>query len=127
MTRAHGMNAVLFLQQPVQCSLLQDHHSPLILLVSSSSCLSPCPFCPSGLAGSTPLHHQSNIRHDDFRASVRVSRSGYPPWILKRGGLESSGRIPSSLYWKTKRIAFIYFFRRKKIFFKKNKKKMLFP
>ena len=31
------------------------------------------------------------------------------PWILKRGGLESSGRIPSSLYWKTKRIAFFFF------------------
>ena len=34
----------------------------------------------------------------DTRFSVRPppSRSGYPPWILKRGGLESSGRIPSS-------------------------------
>ena len=29
-------------------------------------------------------------------ATATVSRSGYPPWILKRGGLESSGRIPSS-------------------------------
>ena len=29
-------------------------------------------------------------------AAAAVSRSGYPPWILKRGGLESSGRIPSS-------------------------------
>ena len=29
-------------------------------------------------------------------APAPVSRSGYPPWILKRGGLESSGRIPSS-------------------------------
>ena len=27
---------------------------------------------------------------------VRSSRSYYPPWIRKRGGLESSGRIPSS-------------------------------
>ena len=42
---------------------------------------------------------ESNIRHEDFRLSVRVSRSGYPPWILKRGGLESSGRIASSKYW----------------------------
>ena len=33
----------------------------------------------------------------DTRISVlRSSRSGDPPWILKRGGLESSGRIPSS-------------------------------
>ena len=66
---------------------------------------------------------ESNIRHEDFRPSVRhaqgtppirkekyrpatttttpaatatLSRSGYPPWILKRGGLESYGRIPSS-------------------------------
>ena len=30
------------------------------------------------------------------RPFVCLSRSGYPPWILKRGGLESSGRIPSS-------------------------------
>ena len=29
-------------------------------------------------------------------ATATVSRSGDPPWILKRGGLESSGRIPSS-------------------------------
>ena len=55
--------------------------------------------------------------------AATVSRSGYPPWILKRGGLESSGRIPSSLYWKTKRIAFFFFFRRtKKKKFKKKKK-----
>ena len=33
------------------------------------------------------------------RTCVRVSRSGDPPWILKRAGLESSGRIPSSLYY----------------------------
>ena len=32
--------------------------------------------------------------------------SGYPPWNLKRAGLESSGGIVSSLYWKTKVIAF---------------------
>ena len=29
-------------------------------------------------------------------AATPVSRSGYPPWILKRAGLESSGRIASS-------------------------------
>ena len=28
--------------------------------------------------------------------ATAVSRSGYPHGILKRGGLESSGRIPSS-------------------------------
>ena len=38
------------------------------------------------------------------------SRSGYPSWIQKRAGLESSGRIVSSLYWITKRIAFFSFF-----------------
>ena len=42
------------------------------------------------------LQPKSNIRHEDFRPFVRASRSGYPPWILKRAGLESSGRIPSS-------------------------------
>ena len=40
----------------------------------------------------------------------------HPPWILKRVGLESSGRIPSSLYWKTKRIAFFFFFFGKNFF-----------
>ena len=40
----------------------------------------------------------SKIRHEDFLRPlfVRMSRSGYPPWILKRGGLESSGQIASS-------------------------------
>ena len=28
-----------------------------------------------------------------LRAAAPMSRSGYPPWILKRGGLESSARI----------------------------------
>ena len=42
----------------------------------------------------------------DTRISCSVlrpppSRSGYPPWNLKRAGLESSGQIASSLYWKT--------------------------
>ena len=50
----------------------------------------------------------SNIRiHLSVRSSVWTpSRAGYPPWIQKRGGLESSGWIASSLYWKTKTIAF---------------------
>ena len=50
------------------------------------------------------------------------SRSGYPSWILKRGGLESSGRIVSSWYWKTKRKVFFFlsFFGKTK----KNKKKI---
>ena len=48
---------------------------------------------------------KSNIRKGKYSpattttpaaATATVSRSGYPPWILKRGGLESSGRIPSS-------------------------------
>ena len=37
-----------------------------------------------------------------------VSRSGYPPWILKLAGLESSGQIVYSQYGKTKRIAFFF-------------------
>ena len=35
---------------------------------------------------------------------VCMSCSGYPPWILKRGGLESSGRILISSNGKTKKI-----------------------
>ena len=51
----------------------------------------------------------------DTRISgLRPYRSDYPPWILKRGWMESSCRIPSSLYWKTKRMAF---------FIRQNKKK----
>ena len=36
-----------------------------------------------------------SIRISFVRPSVRMSRSGYPPWILKRAGLESSGRNAS--------------------------------
>ena len=42
----------------------------------------------------------SYIRKDKYRPATTptppVSRSGYPPWILKWAGPESSGRIPSS-------------------------------
>ena len=48
-----------------------------------------------------------------------MSRSGDPPWILKRGGLESSGRRLISLIGKTKRIAFFFFSAKKKNLFKK--------
>ena len=50
-------------------------------------------------------------------APAAVSRSGYPPWILKRGGLESSGQKLISSFGKTKRIAFLYFFFGKKKYF----------
>ena len=57
----------------------------------------------------------SKIRHEDFRPSSVTP--GLPPWIMKQGGLKSCGRIPSSSYWKIKRIAFlIYFFSKKVIF-----------
>ena len=45
-----------------------------------------------------------------------MSRSGYPPWILNRGGLESSGQRPISSIGKTKRIAYYLFFGKKHIF-----------
>ena len=50
----------------------------------------------------------SNIRHNDFRApSVRRNAQGTPPpWILKRGGLESCGQRLISSIGKTKIIAF---------------------
>jgi hypothetical protein len=44
----------------------------------------------------------SNIRKGKYRPATPTTtrttptRSGYLPWILKRGGLESSGRIVSS-------------------------------
>ena len=52
----------------------------------------------------------SKIRQEVFvlRPSVRVSRSGAPPWILKQGGLESSGRRLISSIGKPKGIAFFY-------------------
>ena len=50
------------------------------------------------------------IRHKDYRPFVHPpSRLCYPPWILKRGGLESSGQRLISSVGKTKRIAFIIF------------------
>ena len=48
-------------------------------------------------------------------SSVRLSRSDHPPWILKRGGLESSGQRLISSIGKTKGIAF-FFFGKKKYF-----------
>ena len=48
------------------------------------------------------------------------SRSDYPPWILIRIGLESSGQRLISSIGKTKRIAFLllcFFFGKKKIYF----------
>ena len=56
--------------------------------------------------------------------SVRMSCSGYPPWILKRAGLESSGRRLISSIGKTKGIAIFFFWQKK--YKKKKKKKMLF-
>ena len=73
-----------------------------------------CPGCDSKFG------IKSNIRHKDFRPFVRLSRSDHPSWIRKRAGLESSGRIASSYYWKTKRKAFFFiqiFFVEKKGFF----------
>ena len=45
----------------------------------------------------------------DTRISVSPpppSHSYYPSWNMKQAGLESSGRIAFSLYWKTKIISF---------------------
>ena len=46
------------------------------------------------------------------------SRSYYPPWILKRAGLESSGRRLISSIGKTMGIAFFFFFGNIIFFFK---------
>ena len=51
----------------------------------------------------------SYIRLKDFRLFVRHAQ-GTPPWILKRGGLESSGRRLISSNGKTKLIVFFYYF-----------------
>ena len=65
-------------------------------------------------------NQKSYIRHEDFlRLSVRssVTLRG-PPWILKRAGLESSGRRLISSIGKTKIIAlYFYFFSGKKKYF----------
>ena len=58
----------------------------------------------------------SYIRKEKYRpatttpataTATAVSRSGYPLWILKRAGLESSGRILISLNGKTKRVQLV--------------------
>ena len=55
------------------------------------------------------------FRHKDFGpSSVCPSRSGYPPWNLKRGGLESSGQRLISSIGKTKRRALFFFNKQKK-------------
>ena len=58
------------------------------------------------------LIFSSNIRHKDFRTPSVCDAQGTPRWILKRGGLESSGRRLISSISKTKRIVYmdIYFF-----------------
>ena len=76
-----------------------------------------------------PSWTKSNIRHKDLRLSVRpspfvcLSYSGDTPWVLKRGGLETSGWRLSKT--KTKRHLFNLFIRRRKkillIFWKKKK------
>ena len=60
---------------------------------------------------------KSKIRQENFRPFDFVLRNahGIPRWILKWGGLESSGRRLTSSFGKTKRIAF-FFFGEKKIF-----------
>ena len=50
------------------------------------------------------MYKESNIKHKNFPLSVvRLSFSDYPPWILKRAGLESSGHVLISSNGKTNR------------------------
>ena len=53
----------------------------------------------------------SKIRHGDFRPPDLVTLTLFPPppWILKRGELESSGQRLISSFGKTKGMAFIFF------------------
>ena len=54
---------------------------------------------------------ESNIRHYNFRPAATlafVMLRVPPPWILKRGWLESSGWIPISSIGKTKGIALFF-------------------
>ena len=69
-----------------------------------------------------------NIRKEKCRPATTttpatVSRSGYPPWILKWSGLESSGRRLISSIGKTKRKGFFLgqkqYFKNFEIFWKK--------
>ena len=60
------------------------------------------------------LFHSNTIL--DRRISVHLSRSGYPSWILNRGGLASSGRILISSIGKSNIIFFYIFFCNKKMF-----------
>ena len=46
--------------------------------------------------------------------ATAVSRSGDPPWILKRAGLESSGQRLISSIGKTKGIAFPFFWQKER-------------
>ena len=57
------------------------------------------------------LHNPILDTRISFRSSVRTSlRLCYPPWILKRGGLESYTPTLISSIGKTKRIAFFLAF-----------------
>ena len=61
------------------------------------------------------LNPKLDARISFVRPFVCMSRSYYPPWILKRAGLESSGRRLISSIGKTKIIAF-FFLAKKNIF-----------
>ena len=49
---------------------------------------------------------KAKYRSANTTAAPAVSRSGYPPRILKQGGLESSGQRLITSTGKNKRIAF---------------------
>ena len=67
----------------------------------------------------TVLYSKSKIRHKDFFPPVTLR---VPPWILKRGELESSGQKIISSIGKIKRIALFFSF----VFWqKKNNKKIV--
>ena len=75
----------------------------------------------------------SNIRKEKCRPATTpttttspVSRSGYPPWIQKRAGLESSGRRLISSIGKTKGIAFFVFVENNLKINNNNRKKIIF-
>ena len=121
------------LESKVQRSVLSKNASPLVVTLFNTRGDSPERDTQTNKVINilTEKNHvytkrfTSNIRHKDFRPSVRpLSRSGDPPCILKRGGLESSGRILISSNGKTKRIAF-FFLGGKQIFSKFSDKKKI--
>ena len=95
----------LFVTVYIVLSLQGHHHCNFVVVVR-------LPKKSANMLNRESIYWYPRIENRHFflaptTTTAAVSRSGYPPWILKQGELESSGRILISSNGKTQRIAFL--------------------